>query len=150
YSPFTGCCWSYSVKIPGYTSQPDERTGALLNRASPRYFETIGTRILAGRVFDEHDTPTSARVIVVNDAFAQLRLKNQNPIGKRASTERGRKEAASEVVGVVENRSSEGPREPLRPMIFLPLLQMDPAQSPASSDYRSNFIGAIEVRSAGD
>jgi predicted permease len=138
------------VTIPGYTPQPDERMGALLNRVSPRYFETIGTRVLAGRVFDDHDTPRSQRVIVVNDAFAQLHFRNQSPIGKTVSIDSDEKESPLEIVGLVESTKYDEPREPLRPMIFLPLLQTDPTHSPASSDYRSNFIGAIEVRSVGE
>ena len=57
YSPFNGCCWAYSVSVQGYTPQPQENMQARLNRVSPRYFETLGTRVLLGRAFDEHDTP---------------------------------------------------------------------------------------------
>ena len=83
YSPFNGCCWAYSVSVQGYTPQPQENMQARLNRVSPRYFETLGTRVLLGRAFDEHDTPMASRVAVVNEAFVHRYLPDGNPIGRR-------------------------------------------------------------------
>ena len=150
YSPFNGCCWAFTVAIPGYTPQPHESMSAVLNRVSPRYFETLGTSVLRGRAFDEHDTPTSRRVIVVNDTFVQRFFPNEDPIRRNITIDSEGPDVPLEIVGVVENAKYEDPREDARPMIFLPLLQMKPGEPPASSDYRSNFINAIEVRSAGD
>jgi predicted permease len=150
YSPFNGCCWAFTVAIPGYTPQPHESMSAVLNRVSPRYFETLGTSVLRGRPFDEHDTPTSRRVIVVNDTFVQRFFPNEDPIRRNITIDSEGPDVPLEIVGVVENAKYEDPREDARPMIFLPLLQMKPGEPTASSEYRSNFINAIEVRSAGD
>ena len=148
YSPFNGCCWAFTVAIPGYTPRAHESMSAVLNRVSPRYFETLGTSVLRGRPFDEHDTPASRRVIVVNDTFVQRFFPNEDPIRRNVTID---SEGVSlEIVGVVESAKYEDPRDDPRPMIFLPLLQMKPGESTASSEYRSNFINAIEVRSAGD
>jgi len=35
------------------------------------YFETMGTRLAAGRGFDERDTESSRRVAVVNETIAR-------------------------------------------------------------------------------
>ena len=61
YSPFNGCCWAFSVQVMGYTPQPRESMRTMLNRVSPRYFETLGTKVLRGRAVDEHDTPRPVR-----------------------------------------------------------------------------------------
>jgi predicted permease len=122
----------------------------LINRVSPRYFETIGTRVLRGRTFDAHDTPGSRPVIVVTDDFVQRFLPGREPIGQSITIDSEGRDAPLEIVGVVERAKYDEPREPVRPMIFLPLLQMKAGESPVSSDYRSNFIEAIEVRSVGD
>jgi predicted permease len=150
YSPFNGCCWAFSVTVPGYTPRPDEPMSPLLNRVSARYFQTLGTRVLRGRTFDEHDTQTSPRVVVVSDAFAQRFFPNADPIGRSFTIESEADAAPREIVGVVENAKYDTPREEQRPMAYLPLLQMSPRQPQTSSDYQSNFVNAIEIRFAGD
>ena len=43
---------------------------AVMNGVSPHYFETVGTRLLRGRVFTDGDTLSSPRVFVINEAMA--------------------------------------------------------------------------------
>ena len=116
----------------------------LLNRVSPRYFETLGTRVLRGHVFDEHDTPVSRRVAVVTEAFIRRFSIAGNPIGRRFGIG-SRNGSDLEIVGVVEDAKYDDPREAPRPMAFLPLLQVKPGDEPTSA-----FVKAIEVRSAGN
>ena len=149
YSPLEGCCWAFSVTVPGDTP-PEEQPSPLINRVSPRYFETIGTRVLRGRTFDAHDTPGSRRVIVVTEDFVQHFLPGREPIGRTVTIDSEGRDSPLEIVGVVERAKYDEPREPMRPMIFMPLFQMKAGESPVSSEYRSNFIEGIEVRSAGD
>lgn len=47
---------------------------------SPRYFSALGMRIVEGRGFSDADTETSARVVVVNRAFARRYL-GDSPLG---------------------------------------------------------------------
>jgi predicted permease len=150
YSPFSGCCWAFSISVPGYTPQPRDHMSTLLNRVSTRYFETLGTKVLQGRTFDEHDTPASRPVAVVTDAFAQRYFPNENPIGRTFGIDSEGHDADREIIGVVENTKYDSPREEPRSMAFLPLLQMRASTSASSGDYQSNFIEAIEVRSAGN
>ena len=144
YSPFNGCCWAFSIAVQGYTPEPRENTSALLNRVSPRYFETIGTKVLQGRVFDEHDSPASRRVAVVTDAFVGRFRITGNPIGRRFGIG-SRNGGDLEIIGVVENAKYDDPREQPPPMAFLPLLQLKPGE-----DVSSTFINAIEVRTTGN
>jgi putative ABC transport system permease protein len=39
--------------------------------------------LLAGRFFDQHDVPSTARVAVISQAMARLYFPNQDPLGKR-------------------------------------------------------------------
>ena len=150
YSPFNGCCWAYSVSVQGYTPQPQQNFSARLNRVSSRYFETLGTRVLRGRVFDEHDTPVSSRVAVVNEAFVNRYLPDGNPTGRRFGIDRDDGTPADlEIVGVVENAKYDSPREDPTPMAFLPLLQVKQGDAASARD-GSNFITAIEVRATGN
>jgi predicted permease len=150
YSPFNGCCWAFSVSIPGYAPRTDEDMVAVLNRVSPRYFATLGTKMLRGRAFGEYDTPASRRVIVVNDTFAQRFFQTENPLGRTIHIDSEGPDVDLEIVGVVEDAKYDEPREGMRPMVFMPFLQMKAGQPVASGDYRSNFISAIEVRATGD
>jgi predicted permease len=50
---------------------------------SPRYFETIGTALAAGRAFTDDDTSNSPGVVIVNEALADRLWPNRSPIGER-------------------------------------------------------------------
>ena len=57
----------------------------------PRYFETMETRILEGREFNEHDTSKSELVAVVNETFVKQMLPfvktNSEAINRRFSSD---------------------------------------------------------------
>ena len=81
---------------------------------TPRYFETLGIPLLAGRVFTDADTATSIPAVIVSQSMAQRYWPGQNPIGRRVK--RGPLDSAApwmEVVGVVgslrENPDDEIP-----------------------------------------
>ena len=52
---------------------------------SPRYFETIGQRLVRGRFFTEGDDHEAQPVAVVNEALARHYFGGQDPIGQRVS-----------------------------------------------------------------
>jgi len=49
----------------------------------PRYFDTMGIRLIAGRTFDERDGAGSPLVIVVNKTLAQIYWPGESAIGHR-------------------------------------------------------------------
>ena len=150
YTPFNGCCWNYSVSVQGYTPKAEENTVSELNRVSPGYFETLGTRVQAGRSFDEHDTPRSLPVAVVNEEFVRRFFQAEDPIGKHFGIGGRRNSGAFQIVGVVENAKYDNPREVPTPMAFLPLLQTRPRERATPGEFETNFIDAIELRSIGN
>ena len=146
YSPFNGCCWGETIAIEGYTSNPSDPPGAYLNRVSPRYFETIGTKILRGRTFDEHDSASSKRVAVVTEEFVRSYLPNGNPIGVHFGIGDDLNRGDLEIVGVVENAKYTHIKDKPNEMAFLPLAQV----RSDDQENRNNLVGTIEVRSNGD
>lgn len=71
---------------------------------SPSYFNTLGLRLLKGRVFTEQDTKDSLQVIIIDERFAKRYWPNQDPIGKRVKGgSRESEDPWMEIVGVVGN-----------------------------------------------
>jgi predicted permease len=50
---------------------------------SPEYFRVMEIPLMAGRVFNQHDVASAARVSVISQAMARLYFPNQDPLGKR-------------------------------------------------------------------
>lgn len=143
YSPMEGTNWSSGIHFEG---RP-EGEGASWLRVGPRYFETIGTHLLRGRVVDQRDTPNARMVTVVNQAFVKKFFPNKDPIGKRFGMENP---GDYEIVGIVEDAKYLDARDSAWPTFFLPLLQMSQAHWAEPSLVRSNFIHDIELRVAGN
>ncbi len=149
YSPMRGDNWSWGIKLEGHPA--DERNGASWDRISPHYFETIGTRLLRGRVIGEQDTPTSRRIAVVSQTFARKFYPKGDAIGKHFGIGDASHAGDVEIVGVVEDAKYEDAREPAYSMFFLPFLQTVAYKDADMNTgmVRSNYIGDIELRVAG-
>ena len=150
YSPLREDNWSWGIHLEGHP--PDERNGASWLRVSPHYFETIGTRLLRGRVIGEQDTPTSQRVAVVNRRFAQKFYPKGDAIGKHFGIGDASHAGDYEIVGIVEDTKYQNAHWPEANLtFFLPFLQTVKDKDAAynSGMVRSNYIGDIELRVAG-
>jgi putative ABC transport system permease protein len=66
----------------------------------PRYFETIGVRLVRGRNFTEADGRNGAEAVIVNDRFAARYWPGEEPIGKRIRLERQQETYWATVIGV--------------------------------------------------
>ena len=105
-------------------------------RVGPHYFQTIGTRLLGGRLIDERDGPGAPRVSVVNDAFARRYFPKENGIGYSFGMSDLGHSGDYEIVGIVEDAKYQDARGPAYPTFFLPLLQVgtgEPLRGWASS-----------------
>lgn len=141
YSPLAGNNASEQVYIQG---KPPDYTGRApsWDRVGPHYFETIGTRLLRGRVIDERDKPGAVNVAIINETFARRFFPNEDPIGKHFGMDTGHSEDY-EIVGIVEDAKYQDTRGPAYATFFLPLLQTPPGES-----FRG-WVGAIELHVAG-
>lgn len=105
---------SSSLPIRGYSSStgfvvlgrplPTVGREPLSNLAfiTPRYFETLGLRLLQGRAFTERDREGSPRVTIINEAMARTLFPGQNPLGQRlGGTEAD--DPSYEIIGVVSD-----------------------------------------------
>ena len=74
---------------------------AVVNSVSPGYFDAYGTRLLAGRAFDERDTAQAPKVFIVSELTARALFGSTNPIGQRLAQVADGNPRWGEVVGVV-------------------------------------------------
>ena len=115
------------------------RAEAPLVRATSRYsiawdlatFQTMGTTLIAGREFDQRDTPNSPKVAIVNEEFAKRVFGAVNPVGRlfRMEVEAGKSDPVFEVVGVIRNTKYYELREDFRPIGFFPMAHEENAQT---------------------
>ena len=120
-------------------------------RASPHYFETIGTKILEGRANNEQDTPTTRNVAVVNGFFEKKYFRDGHAIGKHFGDD-VKHPGWFEIVGVTEDTHYWGPSEKMRPMYFLAAGQKVQSDDPRYGQFqdRSQYLNAIEIETAGN
>ncbi|HJR35408.1 MAG TPA: FtsX-like permease family protein, partial [Gemmatimonadales bacterium] len=74
----------------------------------PGYFEAMGTRVVAGRVYTEADNRNDYFGIVVDDLLARTAFPGQNAVGQRLYIRsRGQQPEWHEIIGVVEHQRHE-------------------------------------------
>jgi predicted permease len=139
-SPMSGSVAAFYVSVEGQP-QPSGRGSPQVVAVGPKYFETEGMGIVAGRGITASDTAGSTPVAVVNQPFVREFIPGGNPIGMRLSAGMPFKAPGYEIVGVAGNARYSSPREPAGPMFFLSVFQL---QSVMTS------VNEIEVRAAGD
>ncbi len=94
---------------------------------TPNYFQTTGTRLLAGRLFTEQDDLNHPRVVIVDETLARKNWPQETAIGKKLrisdSTPRGPVEIWVEVVGVIEHVHSHALDKIGREQVYVPYAQ---------------------------
>jgi predicted permease len=116
--PLEGDYWVSIVSQPNDPLPIFQRPIASFRSADPGYFNTMGIRIVQGRVFAESDR--SHRVTVISDRLARTVWPGQNPIGKRFSPNDPADKQLSEVIGVVSDTPVTGLDKPAPLMGYFP------------------------------
>jgi predicted permease len=116
----SGNAWRTSFGIEGETHSTTLSTLGL--QAGPKYFETMGIPVMAGRVFTSQDyslpPDTKWEPAIINEAFARTFFKDQNPLGRRI-TGVGHKGASVEIVGIVGDTKFLNLRSEMAPTLFI-------------------------------
>lgn len=94
---------------------------AAWNRVNSEYFDSIGAKLLKGRVFTDEDDERSRKVAVVSEGFARRFLKG-DPLGQHFGIEPELR-SQFEIVGVVRDIKYRFPDQPTPPLYFLPFRQ---------------------------
>ena len=119
--------------------KPGERFQMLNNPVGPGYFHTMGVSLLAGRDFDQRDTPSSAPVAIVDELFAAKLGGTQAAIGRRFTREAtpAGPEKTFDVIGVARNSTYLSLKDPAYPIVYF-----------AATQGRASQIARLIVRSS--
>ncbi|MGE5324606.1 MAG: ADOP family duplicated permease [Actinomycetota bacterium] len=120
-APLSGGGWNDYVVVDG--KKKDSNVN--MNNVSPGYFRTLGAPLLAGRDFNDRDTPGSPKVAIVSQQFARKIFGTENPIGRtfKVDVYRGEAQPEYQVVGLVKDIKYAYLREDFEPLAFYPLGQ---------------------------
>lgn len=141
YSPMSGTSTNSTVTVRGYTPNKGENMSVSDILIGPKFGETLGVPLLMGREIGLQDTTTSARVAVVNQAFASAFFPDQNPIGRRLTFEEDSDKNDFEIVGVIGDSKYDSAKENADRTIYRPILQVQD---------RLAFSNVFELRTVGD
>jgi len=101
---------------------PGKETEANIRTVSEDYFKTLGVPLLAGRMFDERDTPDKPGVVIIGKTIADRMFAGRDPVGMRIKY--SSIEAPPDlIVGVVGDVKITGVDEAIRPVLYYPFRQ---------------------------
>jgi putative ABC transport system permease protein len=72
------------LEIEGHPLAPGEQAQTVTQvMIGPRYFESVGLRIVRGRAFDDLDGTSGHETAVINQRFATMHFGTEDPVGRR-------------------------------------------------------------------
>ena len=107
---------------------------------APKYFQTLGVVLVAGRDLTPEDREGAPPVVIVNETLAHRLWPGEDPLGKRIRISNER--SLREVVGLAKDRPSQaGAGAGAHPFLYYPLFQPHPWARSAST---------LHIRTTGD
>jgi putative ABC transport system permease protein len=122
-TPIGRCCWFDPILAEGFTENPGEGKDVYLNRISPGFFKTFGTRMLLGHDFTTADGPNAPLKAIVSESIVKHYFAGQSPIGKHISVAGEHGHQNAEIIGVVEDMRTRGLREQIEYEAYFNMFQ---------------------------
>jgi putative ABC transport system permease protein len=130
--PPRGTSFGRAFEIVGRPQDPAEPIGGGVNMVTPRFYDTLGIRILQGRAFTERDRAGGVPVAIVNEAFVKAYLPDVDPLTQRVRMQPfvygvsppGLESVEWQIVGVYGEVKNAGPINRSFPEIDLPFWQV--------------------------
>lgn len=101
---------------------------AVIEIASPEFFETHDSGLLYGRFFTEDDRVGSPNVVIINANLAARFWPNESPVGKRVQLD-GMPDMWWTIVGVISDRWGAGHRPAIIDSFVVPFKQATPTST---------------------
>ena len=116
--PLAGDRSAARFQVQGRPTAKNART--YLNNVGPRYFDTMGIRLLRGRDFRSTDRIGSPPVAIVNEAFQRAYFPGEDAVGQHV----GYGEPFSEIVGLVKDSAYASVGEEPTPVLYYSYAQV--------------------------
>src|SRR5262249_22086641 len=132
---------SSEVAVEGYEASGADYPSFRLNLVGPRYFETMGIPVLAGREFNSQDSEGAPLVVIVNETMARRFWQGtQSALGRRMRLPKKGSVLGPyyEVVGVAKDSKYHSMSEEPQSFFYVSALQ----------DYRQQMV--LHVRTIGE
>jgi hypothetical protein len=105
---------------------PGQEPTAAFEIITPHFLEAMGTRLVAGRAFREHDTGSAAPVAIISETVANRYWPQRSPLGSHStilsrvySGQSAGSERSLEIVGIAKDVRNEDLWRP-QPAIYVP------------------------------
>jgi len=123
-APLSGGCNRTTSKRPDRPPSDGTENPVGVLWALPGYFDTLGIRVLRGRVFTDRDRAGQPKVVVISETAARSYWPGEDPIGKRVAVGQGGFGGdGAEIVGIVQDVRYGSVETSVMPDIYLPMLQ---------------------------
>jgi putative ABC transport system permease protein len=143
-TPVSGAGWNGPLDLPELSHLSERERLTSFNAVTPGWFATYGTAIRAGRDFDARDRAAAPAVAIVNEAFARKFMTNSNPVGRTIRRRIELRDTAGqpvEIVGLVEDAAYRSVRDPVPPIMYVPVAQEYSRRAPSSANFSVRAAG---------
>jgi predicted permease len=126
-APGAGYEYSAGFTIPEHPAQrPAPELDAIVRKADPGYFSTLGIPVLNGHVFTDQDKLGRTHHVIISKMFAEQIFPGEDPVGKHVRIAfSGSKQEVYEIIGVVGDTLHDI-GQPIKAMIYRSILNGDP------------------------
>jgi len=134
--PLSGSQTSSRITPDGYTVAPGEVVIAMDEAVVPTFFDTVGLRLVAGRLFTPDDQKARPAPAVINEAAAKRYFGSRNPISLRIGYGSTIDADAFQIIGVVSNARTRDIRQDAIPTMY-------------RAAQEDEYLEGLEVRTTG-
>jgi putative ABC transport system permease protein len=107
----------------GEPENPNRPPSLWIRSVTPGYVRAMRMRLIAGRQFTTADAQGTGLVGILNEHAAQRYFPGKDAVGRLLKRGQAPDAPTLTVVGVVANGRTDGPNQPYKPEIFVPIAQ---------------------------
>jgi predicted permease len=111
------------IEVPGRPADREDAPPVCRNFVGPRFFETMGIPVLAGRDFEVGDDERAQQRVVISESVARRYFGGEDPLGRQILVREPRTRVSASIVAVVKDVRYTSLRADAPLMIYRPYRQ---------------------------